>query len=137
MKIGDYVPIKENGKYKGQNMEWTEYIIEKYVLQEDTIFYHSAETKITEFKAKQTCFYEGYTISGYIYALHAPAGTVIEKYPCGERRIQLKEGMSIRYLGRMISVFEEAGYKKVREISRYTGIVLDYLKNEPLHWETV
>lgn len=137
MKIGDYIQIKENGKYSGQNMEWTEKLISVEKTSAPVILYHSAEDKIKEFRAKQTCFHEGYAINGHVYALELPAGVEIERYQGREVRVNLTEDMKIRYLGKMTCEFISIDSHTVKETAKYSPLLLKYLKKEAYHWTTL
>jgi len=136
MKIGDYVQIKSNGKYSGQNMEWTENLLSVETTEKPMVLFHSAEEKITEFKAKQTCFHDGYAIRGHVYALELPSGVEIERYQGREVRVELVEGMTMRYLGQMTCDYIPKG-RTVKEVAKYSPLLKSYLKNEPYHWTTL
>lgn len=136
MKIGDYVLVKQNGKYSGQGMEWTESLLSIETTESPVILYHSAEEKITEFRTKQTCFHDGYAIRGHVYALELPAGVEIERYQGREVRVELTEGMKIRYLGQMTCNYI-CSENTVKEVAKYSPLLKSYLKNEEYHWTTL
>lgn len=136
MKIGDYIKIKPNGKYSGQGMKWTENLLSTETTFEPMILFHSAEEKMTEFRTKQTCFHEGYAIRGHVYALELPAGIEIERYQGREVRVELTEGMKIRYLGQMTCDYIPNG-RTVKEIAKYSLLLKSYLNKEEYHWTTI
>jgi hypothetical protein len=137
MKIGDYVPVKANGTYAGQGIEWTEELISVEITKRPMVLYHSSEEKISEFQAKQTCFHEGYAIRGHVYVLELPAGVEVERYPGREIRVELTEDMRLRYLGQMKCDYEFFPDGRVRETASYSQLLKSYLKKEEYHWETV
>lgn len=100
-KLGKKIEVKINGNYFGQDIKWTEQLLKTEITKEEKIFFHASDNPISSFKAKETCFYEGYSVRGFIYALTVPIGTEVRYYRGGERRLDLIPGMKIIYIGRI------------------------------------
>lgn len=99
MKKGDFVEIKENGKYSGQDMGWTEIMTSSEVTKSEFTVYHYSDKKLNEFRQKETCFFdEKIKIEGHVYELTIPAGTYIERFD-NEIRVELESNLKIRYIG--------------------------------------
>lgn len=103
MKKGDRVKIKENGKYSGQDMRWTEPVTKRIVTTEAMKVYHYSDSKLIEFCEKETCFYSQRAAhtEGFVYELEIPSNTMIEYHGDEEIRLVLTEKMEIRYIGRI------------------------------------
>lgn len=104
---GTQIPVRENGQYTGQDMEWTEACLGAERLKEEKVFFHSSghaadDEPLLEFRAKETCMYEGYAVVGHVYAIRVPAGTLVRKYRGGERRVTLTPDMEVTYIGQIL-----------------------------------
>lgn len=101
MKIGDRVEIKENAKYTGQDMAWTETRTSSEITRESIKAYHYSDKKISSFVPKITCFFDSFSdfIEGYIYEVTIPKGCHVNRYD-SEIRVELNEEMSLKYIGR-------------------------------------
>lgn len=102
MRKGAYIQIKENGKYSGQDMNWTERKTSSKIIDSEVKVYHYSDTKLNVFRAKTTCFFDTKkSVEGHVYELTIPVGTYVEYYD-DEVRINLTENMKIRYIGQII-----------------------------------
>jgi hypothetical protein len=101
MKKGDFVKVKENADYSGQDMAWTEEKTGKNTYGKGHVFYHFSDSKLNGFYPKTTCFYdEEKTIPGHCYAYILDRDINIETY-CNEVRLNLKETDNLIYLGKV------------------------------------
>ena len=101
MKKGGYIKTKENGKYTGQDMRWTERMTKEEITVEDIKAYHYSDRKLSEFCSKETCFFDSQIdIEGFVYSATIPAGTEIRRYD-NEIRVEISPNFKIRYIGKI------------------------------------
>lgn len=122
-KLGAIIPVRKNGEYSGQSIEWTEACLDTEVLEREKVFFHSSDYPLKEFRTKRTCMYEGYAVSGHVYAVYVSAGTEVWKYRGGERRVTLAPGMRIEYIGEIKYNFKA---EPIYEI--WTGWIKEYME---------
>lgn len=129
MKIspGEYAPVTATAPDIGRQFRWTEPLQSVEVTQEPMALFHSHHRQVTAFRARRTCFYEGYTFAGHIYLFRPPPGTKVYRYPGREVRVELQPGMALLYLGEYIAKYEDIRPGWVREIVSYTGLCGRYL----------
>lgn len=100
MKKGTILQVSEeyDQDYPGQEMKWTEECTGRNKAYKGVLFHLSYYTLLKGFLPKKTCFFEDIRGSGYVYALKYEGRT--DQY-CDEHRIELEEGMSLVYVGKV------------------------------------
>jgi len=101
MKRGDYVSIKTDGKYNGQDMRWTEPFAGEILIAAGTVLYHFSDKKLTEFREKETCFFDADDGYGHCYTLTIINDIKLPAYGPNEVRINLDTSQKLRYAGRV------------------------------------
>lgn len=100
MKKGDFVEIKIDAFYPGQDINWTELCTGKKNLKEGTVLYHCSDIKIKAFFPKVTCFFTDNRGSGHIYKITLLRDVWAEEYGAEEVRFKLEtNSVKIKYLG--------------------------------------
>jgi len=103
MKKGDRVKIKQDARYDGQDMSWTETPTHKVALKKGDKVYHTSDRKLTSFLPVETCFHsdglDGCTGHAYLGILQEDVE--VQGYSNdGEVRIDLSETeIDMYYLG--------------------------------------
>lgn len=101
MKKGDMIQVKQNAKYDGRTMNWTETRTATKKLESGT-FFHVSGTKLQAFLPKETCFADKKYGEGYYYAMKIIAPVIVDFYDDDEIRIDLEEyseNVEIYYIG--------------------------------------
>lgn len=139
MKKGSKIEVKENGKYKGQDMSWTEtftgtkiigkggewvthtssVMIKKFVPK--TICVHPFEHSLSYFESNTTKnnIQSKYNWTIYVYSIFLPEGFTVDTYSNDEYRFTLTQDMDIIYSG---CIFQAKGEQKIingRQMSTY------------------
>lgn len=110
MKKGDFLKITDDAKYPGQYMEWTETLTSREILPTETILYHFSEDKITEFRAKETCFSTDDRTFGHTYIARLTKPIQVSRYDSSEVRFNISsDNCTIQYIG--------------KTYTKYTGIL--------------
>lgn len=100
MKKGDYIQILSNAKYSGQYMSWTEEKTGSGILPKGTKLLHTSDTKLLQFREKETCFFTDDRGTGYIYLVTLLEDVEVEYYGYEEVRFEItSNNIQIQYMG--------------------------------------